>query len=110
MLVKSTCFRTKQQIVAWSNCASHEPKIKPAKRRVDNVLYQVRLPHFVKTSCGTPSRELFRFGLPAHRHRREGWLTIVNELRTTHYEDIMNIAAEFEKLNKTTNVLYFDDN
>ena len=38
------------------------------------------------------------------------WLTIVNELRTTYYEDIMNIAAEFEKLNKTTNVLYFDDN
>ena len=34
----------------------------------------MRLPHFVKTSCGTPSRELFRFGLPAHRHRREGWL------------------------------------
>ena len=32
------------------------------------------LPHFVKTSCGTPSRELFHSGLPAHRHRREGWL------------------------------------
>ena len=73
-LFSLTHCRTKQQIVAWSNCASHEPKIKPAKRRVDNVLYQVRLPHFVKTSCGTPSRELFRFGLPAHRHRREGWL------------------------------------
>ena len=24
----------------------------------------MRLPHFVKTSCGTPSRGLFRFGLP----------------------------------------------
>ncbi len=24
----------------------------------------MRLPHFVKTSCGTPSRELFRSGLP----------------------------------------------
>ena len=34
----------------------------------------MRLPHFVKTSCGTPSRKLFRSGLPAHRHRREGWL------------------------------------
>ncbi len=38
------------------------------------------------------------------------WLTIVNELRTTYYADIMNIAIEFEKLNKTTNDLYFDDN
>ena len=50
----------------------HRPKIKPAIRRDSE--YKVRLPHFVKTSCGTPSRELFRFGLPAHRHRREGWL------------------------------------
>lgn len=38
------------------------------------------------------------------------WLTIVNELRTTYYADIMNIATEFEKLNKTTNDLCFDDN
>ena len=64
----------RQPLVAWSNCASHEPKIKTPQGRFNNVLYQVRLPHFVKTSCGTPSRELFRFGLPAHRHRREGWL------------------------------------
>lgn len=38
------------------------------------------------------------------------WLGIVNELRTTYYADIMNIVTEFEKLNKTTNDLYFDDN
>lgn len=45
-----------------------------------------------------------------HNGRCLFWLTIVNELRTTYYADIMNIAIEFEKLNKTTNDLYFDDN
>ena len=61
-------------IVAWSNCASHEPKIKTPQGR-------------------------FNF-----------WLTIVNELRTVYYHDIIRLAPELEKVNEITKNLYFHKN
>ena len=36
------------------------------------------------------------------RSRREGWLTIVNELRTVYYDDIINLAPEIQKVNNIT--------
>ena len=73
-LFSLTHCRTKQQIVAWSNCASHEPKIKTPQGR-------------------------FNF-----------WLTIVNELRTVYYHDIIRLAPELEKVNEITKNLYFHKN
>ena len=69
----------------------------------NQVLMRNKAVALLRVSCSAPACH-------PKRHRREGWLTIVNELRTTYYADIMNIAIEFEKLNKTTNDLYFDDN